>query len=406
LEIFFVLFEVGLKQIEFAFEDDAFCAVESDPIAFAEDATVGGDSLLLNVYVESGATDDAAFAPAASDESGVAGHAAFGGEDSLRCVHAVDIFGRSFVSNENDLFALLRPGFGVVGGENNLTKSATGTCGKSFGEGLDAQFGCGVNHGVEEFVELSGFDAHDGFFFGDESLAAHIHRHADGGGSISLAGARLKHPEATFLDGKLDVLHVAIVVFEFVSYGNKLAVCVGHSLFEAYEMLGIVGLVGDVEGIGGANACDNVFALSVWEPFAVKGIFAGCGIARESDAGCGVFAHVAEDHCLDVDGSAPRRRDVFDFAIGDGAFAHPGGEDGANSAPELCSGVLWELFAEHFADFRFVDFDKNAEVAGSEFGVEFVAFLMFDAVEFSFELLANAFAFRGFDAGGFFHDDV
>ena len=55
-------------------------------------------------------------------------------------------------------------------------------------------------------------------------------------------------------------------------------------------------------GPGGAHARHHVLALRVDQVFAVQLPLAGGRVAREGHAAARVFAHVAEDHCLDIDG--------------------------------------------------------------------------------------------------------
>ena len=54
----------------------------------------------------------------------------------------------------------------------------------------------------------------DRFVFCDELLLDHVERDVDGGETGALAVAGLQHPELSFLDGELDVLHVAEVLLE------------------------------------------------------------------------------------------------------------------------------------------------------------------------------------------------
>ena len=49
---------------------------------------------------------NAALAPPTRDDRSMAGHAAGGGEDADRAVHAINIFGARFLANKNNLFAL------------------------------------------------------------------------------------------------------------------------------------------------------------------------------------------------------------------------------------------------------------------------------------------------------------
>ena len=66
------------------------------------------------------AAGHAAFAHAARHNRRVGGHAAAGGQDALGGVHAVDVFGRGFDADQDDLAAELGLCLGLVGGEDDL----------------------------------------------------------------------------------------------------------------------------------------------------------------------------------------------------------------------------------------------------------------------------------------------
>ena len=78
------------------------------------------------VNVELFGADDAALAPAACDDCGVAGLASSGGKDSLRDGHAADVFRAGFAANQNHFLALLGPLLGLVSGEDHFADRGAG----------------------------------------------------------------------------------------------------------------------------------------------------------------------------------------------------------------------------------------------------------------------------------------
>ncbi len=259
---------------------------------------------------------------------------------------------------------------------------------------------------MQEFVELGGFKAHDGFFLVDQFFLHHVDGHVEGGHAGAFADAALQHPELLVFDRELNVLHIMIVLLELLLDAVELFVNGRHGLLEGLHVLVLFVLGGLVQGVRGADARDHVFALGVDQPFTVELVFAGGGVAGESDAGGGSFAHVAEDHGLHVDGGAPVIGDAFDAAVSDGAFAVPGFEHGADAAPELSFRGVGELFAEDFFDLGFIFFAEVLQIFRSQIRVALVAFLGFQGVHDALELAADAFAVGGFDAFGLLHDDV
>jgi len=113
--------------------DVAFGAVERDPVTLVEDVLGDSHLLLAQIHVHSAAADDAAPAPAAGDESRVAGHAAALSQDRLGGTHALDILRVGLFADEDDLLALFVPVDGFGGGEYHLAGGATGTGGQAFG---------------------------------------------------------------------------------------------------------------------------------------------------------------------------------------------------------------------------------------------------------------------------------
>ena len=118
--------------------------------------------------------------------------------------------------------------------------------------------------------------------------------------------------------------------------------------------------------LGRANAGHDVFPLGIHQEFAVENLFAGRRIARERDAGAGLLAGVAEDHCLHVDGGAPLGRDVVFAAIDDGPVVHPGAENSADGALELIPRIARKCFASALFNQSFKSFDQLLEVVGHQ----------------------------------------
>src|SRR5690606_41874985 len=81
------------------------------------------------------------------------------------------------------------------------------------------------------------------------------------------------------------------------------------------------------------DPCDDVLTLRIDQPLAVVLLLSGRRVAGEGDAGGAGFAHVAEDHRLDVDRGAPVAGNVVEPAADLGAVARPGsGPRGAGAA--------------------------------------------------------------------------
>ncbi len=139
----------------------------------------------------------------------------------------------------------------------------------------------------------------------------HIDRETHRGKARSLAVAGLQHPQLAFLHRELDVLHVAVVLFELVADIVELLVNGRHILLKLGDLL------------RRPDAGDHVLTLCVDQVFTVKCLFAGRRVAREGDARATVVAHVAEHHRADIGGGAPILRKAVLPAIDDGPVVHP-----------------------------------------------------------------------------------
>ena len=107
----------------------------------------------------------------------------------------------------------------VFGGEDDLADSRAGRGRKAGGEHFDLLALLDETRN-QEVVELVGLDAEDGFFLGDEAFAHHVDGDANGGEAGALAIAGLQHVELAILDGELEVLHVAVVLFQLPGDGR------------------------------------------------------------------------------------------------------------------------------------------------------------------------------------------
>ena len=388
--------------------DMALGAVQRDDIAFLQDEVGAGDPGCFGfcVHVEAAGADDAALAPAAGHERRVAGHAAAGGEDARGRAHAFDVFRVGFFAQQDAFPAGAEGGHGVLGGEDQHAAGGAGTGGQTLDDQIRVLLGFRIDDRVEEFIELLGFDAHDGGLFVDEPLVQHVHRHVQRGGAGALADAALQHPELAFLDGELDVEHVGEVLFERGTDGVELLVGLGHGVLHAHEVLVLLVLRVVVDRARGADAGHDVFALGVHQPLAVELVVAGGRVAGEGHAGGGGVAHVAEHHRLDVDRGAPLVRNAFDAAVGDGLLAVPALEHGRDAAPQLCHRVVRERFAEVFTNQFLERFGERLEVVCAEIGVGFAALRVLDFVELFIEDLADAFSQGGFEAFRLLHHHV
>ena len=230
--------------------------------------------------------------------------------------HTLQVIGVGLPADQNDLMALGRTRNGVIAREHDLAHGGTGTGVKAACERL-VLLG-GIELRVQELVELRGIDAAHGLLTGNEAFLDHLNSNAQSGGCGTLAHAGLEHPELTLLDGELDVAHVAVVILERQEDTFKLLTC-GLEARSGLE-------VGD--GLGVADAGNDVLALGVDQKVTVELLGAVGRVARKGDAGRRGLALVAKGHGLHVDGGAEVVGNAMLLAVDAGTLVHPAAKDG------------------------------------------------------------------------------
>ena len=334
--------ELGHDQLDRAEDHDALGAIDRDHVAFLDDDVGAGDGglLLLGVDLERLDTADAGGAHAASDDGRMAGLAAMAGQDALSGNHTLEVIRIRFPAHENDRMALVRTLDGVIGAEHDLTHRSARARVQSARQHLKR---CrGIELRMEELIELAGIDALYCRFAVDEALFNHLDSDAERRSGGALAGAGLQHPKFSLLNGELNVAHVMVAVLE----DHKDALQILGRLRERWIRCQIL------DGLGVANACDDVLALRVHEEVAIALALACCGVAREGDARSRALALVAVGHGLYVHGRAKAIGDAMLLTIDRGALVHPASEDRLDGKLELNLRILWEDDAALLHEFR------------------------------------------------------
>ncbi len=353
-----------------------------------------------------GAAHDAALAPASGNQRSVRGHAALGGQNGLGLVHAVDVFRRGLLANENHFLAAGGPLDRSLRRKDHAAFGASGAGGKALGNRRRGSLRRGVQHGQQQLHKLVGAHSHHRGLRVDEAFTMHFGRHAHGGHTVALADAALEHVQDAFLDGELDVLHVLVMPFEALLEPVELLVERGHGLLERRQVLALVVLGVLIDRRGRADACHYVLTLRVDQVLPVKLVLSCAGIAREGYPGRRGFSHIAEDHGLDLNSGAPFIRDPLDATVLDRAFAIPALEHGSDPAPQLLLGIVRERFAENlFHDLLEFSHD-DLKVFRGQFRVSLVSFFVLVLVQTLVEDLADSLAVPGLDAGSFLHHHV
>ncbi len=402
-----VFIDVDRYQRQCTFVHEACGSVQADPVAFMQHLPVAGtEGAVFNIDLDVVAAHDAAFTPAARNECRVRGHTAFAGQNGFRSMHTFHVFRGSFVAYQDDRRFFLGKFDGSFGIEYDDAFGAAGAGRQAFGDRRSGSFRFRIEARQQQFDQLVRADAHDGGVFVDQAFFIHIHGHFNGRNAVALADAALEHIKCTAFDSKLDVLHVFVMLFEFAFVTVQFFVQVRHERTERGQVLALCVFGEIIDRRRRTDTRYHVFALCIYQVFAVKMVVAVARVAGECHTGSGVGTHVAEHHSLHVDGRTPVAGYFFNAAVFNGSFTVPAAEYGADTTPELVHGIFRETYSEHVFHRFFKHDDQCVEVFGSQIRVAGISVLFLDGFEFFFQDFPDTFSVFGVQAGGFFHHHV
>ena len=334
------------------------------------------------------------------------GHTAPHGQDTGRGTHAFDIFRGGLFADQDGLLAGSGSFHGSLGGKDDGADGSTRGSGQTLGQDRGFLLGGRVEDRVQDFIQLGRGDPHYGGLLVDHTLFYHIGRHLQGGQAGALANTALQHPQVTFLDGEFDILHILEVILQFQADIVQLLIYIRHSFFKRYQGFVLLALGCLVQRVRGPDTGHHILALGVDQPFAIELVVTVGRVAGECHTRSGGLAHVTEHHRLYVHSRSPVIGNLFDAAIGDGAFAVPGLEHAADGTPQLGFGGIREFHAEHFLDPDLEGLGEVFQLIGSDLGIALVSFLVLEFLHHAVQLLADALAVGRLDALGFLHHHV
>ncbi len=227
---------------------------------------------------------DAGFARSPSDNRGMAGHAAPASEDPLGGIDPVNIIGSGLGADQKHLLTGPRPLLGPVSIEDYLARSRPRGGRQPPGNGVES--GAGFKARMQQLIEPGGVNAPQRIRPADLPFFDQINRYLYSRCRRPLAAAGLQKIELPLFNGELDILHIAVVLFQPAAQTDELAVNFRQGAAELFE------------GTGCADAGDNILALSIQQIFAVDPFFTISGAAGKSNPGAAVIAQVSVNHGL------------------------------------------------------------------------------------------------------------
>ncbi len=328
LEQLGLLFQLGSHDGNLPDVHIALGPVQRDELAFLDHPTVDGEVLLFQVDLDVGATGHARLAQLPRHHCRMAGRAAFRRQDTLGRQHTVHIARLGQRAHQDHWLAFLALGFGGVGIEVDLAHCRARRGIQALGHRLDLFQHLLVEARVQQLIDHVGGDARHGFGGRDQPFVHHVHGDLDCRGCRALAATGLQHPQLAVLDGELDVLGLAVVLFQDVGHA--------HQFFPGF---------GDFFGQAGdfgrrARTRYHVLTLGIEQVFAVELLLAGSGVAGEGHARAALaIGEVAIDHGHDVGRRAPGVRVAVVIAVVHRTLAVPALEHGLDAQLKLLVGI-------------------------------------------------------------------
>ena len=281
---------------------------------------------------------------------------------------------------------VLVPLLSVICVENNLTAGSTRRCRQTLGNNFGFLQRILVKYRVQQLVQLLRLATQDSLFLTNHTFANKIHCDLHHGSTGTFAVTGLQEPELALLYGELHILHVAVVILQFLLNSVQFCVELRHSLFHrrilactlllAYTLQlspTAAALKGDL--LRSTDTCYNVLALGIYQVLTVEQVLTGSGVTAEAYTRSRSLAHVTEHHCHNRYGCTPLVRYSFHLTVEDSTLVHPAAEYSADSAPQLLNRVVGEILAGLL-------FDSGLETCYQELQLIYVqVFVQFDVTD-------------------------
>ena len=115
--------------------------------------------------------------------------------------------------------------------EYNLTAGSTRRCRETLSDNLSLRESQLIEYWVQKLIELLRLTAEDSSLLINHTLVEEVHGNLHHSGTCTLTVTCLEEPELAFLYSELHVLHIVIVVLQFILESVELLVKLRHSLF-------------------------------------------------------------------------------------------------------------------------------------------------------------------------------
>ena len=330
------------------------CTIQRDVVTLLICNTFDFDSLALVVNIDSTGTRYAALTHTTSNNGSVRCHTATSCQDTFSTCHTSKVFWRCLDTNHDNLVAVSSPLLCIISMEHNLSASSTRRCWQTLCDNLCLWQSILIEYWVQQFVELLWLATHNSSLLINEAFLNEVHSNLHHCSTCTLTVTCLEEPKLTLLNGELHILHIVIVLLQLVLKSIQLLIQLWHSLFHR-RILSNALLLRDTCTLSPtlwtnlcnllwcADTSNNVLTLCIDKVLTIEEVFTITSITREANTCSRCVAHVTEYHCHNRNGCTPLVRNSFHLTIQDSTLVHPRTEHSADSTPQLCDWVLWEI---------------------------------------------------------------
>ncbi len=285
--------------------------------------------LFLIIYFNGATTGNAAFSHPACNNCSMRSHPATGRQNAACSVHAMNILRTGFHSHKDNIFLQPRHFFCFVGSEDDLTAGCAGRSRQPPRDNI--LFRLGIQGWMKQLVKLVGTDPQYGFLLADQPFPDHLHGDTDSGMGSTFTGTGLQHVEFSLLDGKLNILHILVMLLEQITNFYQLLITSRHHIFHRRQIALLVFC--PIKRLWGTYAGNHILTLGIDQVLPVEIIFPGRRVASKGDTGRTIVPHVAEYHCLYINSGPPMCWNAVKFPVCDRPRVHPGTENSIDCPP-------------------------------------------------------------------------
>ena len=306
-------------------------------------------------------------------------HTAADSQDTLRCLHAGDVFRRGFQTNQNNLFALCVPGFCIVSSEYDLTAGSTRGSTQTLAHRSSSLQSLGIELRVQQGVQVSRIDHQNCFFFCLMSFIYEVASDLQSSLCGSLTVTALQHVQLLVLDSEFHILHVVIVVFQCITNLDEFSVCIREFLFHLCNRH------------RSPNAGNNVFALCVDQEFTHQLLFTGSRVTGKCNTSTRFVVQVTEYHRHYVNSGTPAVRNVVVTTVYVCSRVVPATEYSLDCELQLFNRIRREVCTQLVLILSLELFSQCLQVRSSQFYVELYALFSLHLVDQLFKVLLTNF---------------